>query len=118
MPPRRKDFSWPDLALPEVNLTFRDVSFSEEGIWQDVKLMPREKAPGHDGFTRHFFRECWQTIRHDLVAAVNSLYSCNDLNLLIKASIILLPTREGAENIGDFRPIILIHFVAKIIKIF
>jgi mannosylglycoprotein endo-beta-mannosidase len=52
-----------------------------------------------------------------VVAAVNSLYNlrCNDINLLNKASIILLPKREGVENISDFRPISLIHAVAKII---
>jgi hypothetical protein len=116
-PPRTKYFSWPDLALPKVNLASLDVPFSEEEIWQAVKLLPREKALGPDDFTEHFFWECWQTIRHDVVAAVNSLYNlcCNDLNLLNKASIILLPKREGVENIGDFRPICLIHAVAKII---
>jgi mannosylglycoprotein endo-beta-mannosidase len=116
-PPCTKDFSWSDLILPEVNLATLDAPFSEEEIWQAVKQMPREKAPSPDGFTGLFFRECWQTIRHDVLAEINSHYNmcCNDLNLCNKASIILLPKKEGAENIGDFRPISLIHAVAKII---
>jgi retron-type reverse transcriptase len=51
------------------------------------------------------------------MAAIHSLYNSrsNDLNLLNKANIILIPKKDGAESIGDFRPISLIHGVAKII---
>ena len=53
-----------------------------------------------------------------MVAVVNSFHSlrCADLNLLNKANIILIPKKEGAENIQDFQPISLIHAVAKIIS--
>jgi len=53
-----------------------------------------------------------------VVAAVNSFHSlrCADLNLLNKANIILIPKKEGAESIQDFRPISLIHAIAKIIS--
>jgi hypothetical protein len=51
------------------------------------------------------------------VAAINSIYDlrCQDLNLVNKANIILLPKKEGADNIRDFRPISLIHIIAKIV---
>jgi mannosylglycoprotein endo-beta-mannosidase len=51
------------------------------------------------------------------VAAINSFYDlrCHDLNLINKANITLLPKKEGAEDIRDFRPISLIHAIAKII---
>jgi mannosylglycoprotein endo-beta-mannosidase len=51
------------------------------------------------------------------VAAINSFYDlrCHDLNLINKADIILLPKKEGAEDIRDFKPISLIHAIAKII---
>jgi len=79
--------------------------------------MPQNKAPGPDGFTGHFFNSCWQIIRHDVSAAINSLYNlrCQDLNLLNKANIILIPKKEGAEEIRDYRPVSLIHAIAKII---
>jgi mannosylglycoprotein endo-beta-mannosidase len=56
-------------------------------------------------------------IRADVLAAITSFYynRCRDLNLLNKANIILIPKKEGAEDIRDFRPISLIHAVAKII---
>jgi retron-type reverse transcriptase len=51
------------------------------------------------------------------MAAIDSLYNLRsqDLNLLNKANIILVPKKDGVESIRDFRPISLIHGVAKII---
>jgi mannosylglycoprotein endo-beta-mannosidase len=51
------------------------------------------------------------------MASIDSLYNSRsqDLNLLNKANIILIPKKEGAETIGDFRPISLIYGIAKII---
>jgi hypothetical protein len=79
--------------------------------------MPQSKAPEPDGFTGHFFGICWQTIKADVIHAVNSFYDlrCQHLNLLNKANIILLPKKEGVESISDSRPISPMHAIAKII---
>jgi hypothetical protein len=94
-----------------------DAPFSDEEIWKAINQMPQDKAPGPDGFTGLFFKSCWPIIRQDISAAINSVYNarCQDLNLLNKANIILLPKKEGAEDIRDFRLISLIHAIAKII---
>jgi hypothetical protein len=34
-----------------------DSPFSDEEIWQEICLMPQDKAPGPDGFTGHFFKK-------------------------------------------------------------
>ena len=39
----------------------------------------------------------------------------SSLHWLNSANIVLLPKKEGAEGIADYRPISLIHAVAKII---
>jgi hypothetical protein len=116
-PPCTRDFSWAHFQLPTPDLSLLDKPFNDEKIWEAIRQMPQNKAPGPDGFTGLFFRVCWQTIRADIVTAVNSVYNlrCHDLNLLNKANIILLPKKEGAESISDFRPISLIHEIAKII---
>jgi hypothetical protein len=115
-PPCTRDFNWQTLHLETPDLLSLDRPFSEE-IWQAICQMPQDKVPGPDGFTGHFFRKCWQIVRHDIVAAINSFYDlrCHDLNLINKANITLLPKKEGAEDIRDFRPISLIHAIAKII---
>jgi mannosylglycoprotein endo-beta-mannosidase len=114
---RSQDFSWPDLDLPRLDLASLDSPFSDEEIWHAICLLPQDKAPGPDGFTGHFFKKCWPTIRADVVAAINSFYNNRnrDLNLLNKANIVLIPKKDGIEEISDFRPISLIHAVAKII---
>lgn len=79
--------------------------------------MPRNKAPGPNDHTSIFFNSCWETIKCDLIAAINSFHNsrCADLNLLNKVTIILISRKDGAEDITDFRPISLIHTIAKII---
>jgi hypothetical protein len=115
--PRTHDFSWLDLQLPSVDLSTLDAPFSDEEIWKAINQMPQDKALGHDGFTGLFFKSCWPVIHQDISVAINSVYNarCQDLNLLNKANIILLPKKERAEDIRDFRPISLIHEIAKII---
>jgi len=39
--------------------------------------MPTDKAPGLDGFTGIFFKECWEIIKDDLTAAFNQLHNLN-----------------------------------------
>jgi len=115
---RTRDFNWDALQLQNPDLTSLDDPFSEQEIRHAIKQLPSDKAPGPDGFTGNFFKSCWHIIKQDVVAAVNSFHSlrCADLNLLNKANIILIPKKEGAESIQDFRPISLIHAVAKIIS--
>jgi hypothetical protein len=51
------------------------------------------------------------------MAAVNAFYNlrCCNLHLINSASIILIPKKDGAETVVDFRPISLIHSFIKII---
>lgn len=94
-----------------------DSRFTEDEVLRAITHTPKNKAPGPDSYTRLFFKHYWEIIKHDLIAAINSLHAshCADLNLLNKANIILIPKKEGAEDIWDVRPISLIHAIAKII---
>ena len=113
---RTRDFNWNVLQLQNPDLTSLDDPFTEQEILHAIKQLPSDKAPGPDGFTGLFFKTYWNIIKQDVVAAVNYFHSlrCEDLNLLNKANIILIPKKEGTESIQDFRPITLIHAVAKI----
>ena len=108
-------FNWDDLELDSVQLTGLDNLFTEQEIWTAITLMPAEKAPGPDGFTGDFFRSCWPIIKLDVVAAFHSIYNLNTgpLPKLNSASIILLPKKEQADRVKDYRPISLIHSFAK-----
>uniref|UniRef100_A0A453I1L4 Reverse transcriptase domain-containing protein n=1 Tax=Aegilops tauschii subsp. strangulata TaxID=200361 RepID=A0A453I1L4_AEGTS len=75
------------------------------------------KAPGPDGFTGTFFKKCWGIIKHSVMRVIQRFDSLHTSNLqwLNSANVVLLPKKEGAEGISDYRPISLVHAIAKII---
>jgi mannosylglycoprotein endo-beta-mannosidase len=79
--------------------------------------MPKDKAPGLDGFTINFFVKCWGTIKGELMSLIHSFHSQrhNFFDILDTANIILIPKKYGGDTVSDFHPIILIHAIAKII---
>ena len=117
-PARCRDFNWDALCLPSVNLSSLDDPFTEQEVHAAIKQLPHDKAPGPDGYTGNFFKTCWNTVKQDLVAAINYFHMgrCANLNLLNKANIVLIPKKDGADLVTDYRPISLIHSFAKIIS--
>jgi hypothetical protein len=85
-------------------------------VHRAIKEMPTDKAPRPDGFTGIFFKVCWEIIKEDILLVLDSIYNliCAHLNLLNSANIVLIPKKEGAEGVADYRPISLIHGIAKI----
>jgi mannosylglycoprotein endo-beta-mannosidase len=114
---RTQELNWETLALPKIDLTHLDKPFEEAEIVRAISQLPPDCALGPDGYTGIFFGKCWHIIRGDAMAAIYSLHAlhCGDLNLLNKSNIVLVPKKDGAENVSDYRPIILIHAIAKII---
>jgi mannosylglycoprotein endo-beta-mannosidase len=114
---RTLDFNWDALHFSEPDLTSLGDPFSEEEVHKAVNLMPSDKAPGTDGFTGAFFKKCWEHIKVDVMNAIGGFgeLHAHGLHWLNSANIVLLPKKEGAEDISDFRPISLIHAIAKII---
>uniref|UniRef100_A0A453PG11 Reverse transcriptase domain-containing protein n=3 Tax=Aegilops tauschii subsp. strangulata TaxID=200361 RepID=A0A453PG11_AEGTS len=79
--------------------------------------LPSGKAPGPDGFTTSFFKSCWDLIGPDVTAALNQLFNLRGKrwNLLNSAQITLIHKSDDAVRVKDFRPISLMHSVAKIL---
>lgn len=98
------------------DLTELEAPFSEDEIWSAVKSLPAGKAPGPDGFTSEFLRACWDIIKHDICNAFDKFYSMNGRGFqkLNEALLTLLPKKPDAESLSDFRPINLIHIIAKL----
>lgn len=80
--------------------------------------MLAEKAPGPDGFNGTFYKKCWQLIKQDIMDVFQCLYNLSGGNFgaLNRAAITLLPKRNAPTLVTDFRPISLIHSVAKLIS--
>ncbi|KAM0855076.1 hypothetical protein ACQ4PT_050021 [Festuca glaucescens] len=104
------------LNLENLNLHLRDLQdleglFTEEEVWQVIKEMPADKAPGPDGFIGAFYQRAWGVIKHDIMAALLKLAVGDGRGFarLNRALITLIPKRQEAQGIGDYRPISLVH---------
>uniref|UniRef100_A0A453I7U0 Reverse transcriptase domain-containing protein n=1 Tax=Aegilops tauschii subsp. strangulata TaxID=200361 RepID=A0A453I7U0_AEGTS len=114
-PPRECALELEALISP-VNLDDLEAPFDAEEICNAIKLLPARKAPGPDGFTAEFLRACWPAVRQDFIAVFQQLYELRGcgFSCLNQALLMLLPKRADARGLGDYRPISLIHLVAKI----
>jgi hypothetical protein len=105
------------LNIPSWDLADLDAPFTEEEVWKTIKSLPADKAPGPDGFTGKFYQVCWPIIKPEIMAAISAVWSrkFNNFALLNSAYITLLPKKDDAASIRDFRPISLVHSFAKFI---
>jgi hypothetical protein len=105
-----------EIGVQQHDLSSLDAPFSEE-VWITIKDMPLDKAPGPDGFTGRVYKSCWSIIKGDLMSALSAIHRGHVLKfrLLNTAFISLLPKKLEATQVKDFRPISLIHSVAKLV---
>jgi hypothetical protein len=102
--------------LPSHDLEL-DSQFTEEEVWDSIKQLPSDSAPGPDGFTGRFYKACWLIIKDDVMAVFSAIWSRKfaHFNKLNTALITLIPKKEGADEVKDFRPISLVHSMAKLV---
>jgi hypothetical protein len=56
---RDRTINLDNLDLPRFDLEALESPFSEE-VWNTIKELPSDKAPGPDGFTGRFYKTCWE----------------------------------------------------------
>jgi len=107
------------INLDELDLSQHDLKepFSDEEVWITIKQLHPDKAPGPDGYTGRFYKSCWQIIKKDILAAIAAIQRGNfrNLHLINSALLTLLPKKNNATVVKDFRPISLIHSFANLI---
>ena len=78
--------------------------------------MEGDKAPGPDGFSLAFYHHCWEVVKRDVLAVFEEFYQHSKFEKSLNATFIaLIPKKNGASNIRDFRPIGLVGSVYKIL---
>ena len=82
--PRTRTFDWNALGYVPRDLSMLEVPFSQEEIKNTINSMPFNKAPGPDGFTGAFFKACWEIIKEDVTAALNSMFMLNSQGRVAK----------------------------------
>jgi len=97
------------------DLSALDVTFKEE-VWDTIKALPADHAPGPDRFTGRFYKACWQIIKSDFMAAIITLQHGDDRKLwLLNSAYLTLIAKEEALTAKDFRSISLVHSFAKLV---
>jgi hypothetical protein len=93
-----------ELDIDAHDLADLELPFSEEEVWDTIKILPSDKAPGPDGFTGRFYKACWPIIKEDIMSAVSAVWNRKFMNLgiLNSAYITLLPKKDGADQPKDF----------------
>jgi hypothetical protein len=61
-------------SIDEEEKMWLERDFEELEVWEVVKGMDGDKAPGLDGFTMAFFQSCLVVVKHDLMAVVSEFY--------------------------------------------
>jgi hypothetical protein len=81
------------LGVPSHELAQLKAPFSEDEVWETVKRLPSDKAPGPDGFTGRFYKTCWPIIKNEIMAATSCVWAQKSRNMraLNLAFITLLP---------------------------
>jgi mannosylglycoprotein endo-beta-mannosidase len=89
--------------------------FTEDEVFEAISQMEQNKAPGPDGFPAEFYKQFWETIKHDLMSLFAQLQQ-GDLELfkLNFGVITLIPKKEDVVRIHRYRPICLLNVSFKI----
>ena len=117
MQPRRFCLNESFLELPTPQLQHLDCQVTMEDIKVAIWSLHGEKAAGPDGFIGNFFKACWDLVKIDLLKALEQIFHLkgDTWNLLNTAHLVLIPKKDGAATAGDFRPLSLMHSIAKIL---
>lgn len=103
-------------VMQEDCLMLIQVPDSEE-IKAIVFDMDPDSVPGPDGFGGAFYTSCWEIIKDDVSLAVQTFFRKGYLPKGLNSSnVVLLPKKEFAAKVSDFRPIVLSNFLYKIIS--
>jgi hypothetical protein len=103
--------------MSPANLERLEAPFSKTEVWTTIKSLPKDKAPGPDGFNAEFYLSAWPVIKRDVMEAFNAFYGTDkgQFHRLNGALITLLPKKDDPRRPGDYRPISLIHSFAKLV---
>ena len=116
-PLRRADLNWPELNFQHHDLASLVEPFTEEELHKIVKHMTSDKAPSRMDSQESSLKVVGRSLR-GIFCVVQRFYDhrTNSPALLNSANVVLIPKKEGAESIGDYRAISLIRGIAKLIS--
>jgi hypothetical protein len=55
--------------------TWLEREFEEQEVWEVVRILNGDKAPGPHGFTIAFFQKCWDVLKTYLMAVFSEFHN-------------------------------------------
>ena len=103
-------------SLSEEDVNWLDRSFEEDEVFRVVQDFNGDKAPGPDGFSMAFFQSCWSLLKTDIIQVFHNFHAHLVFEKSLNATFLaLIPKKNDAVDIKDFRPISLVGGLYKII---
>ncbi|KAK6786448.1 hypothetical protein RDI58_014973 [Solanum bulbocastanum] len=89
---------------------------NDQEIWEGLKSIADDKAPGIDGYTACLFKKAWQVVKEDVCSAVKDFLKTSTMCKIINCTTItLVPKIPNHVIVKDFRPIACCTVLYKII---
>ena len=93
-----------------------EVMFSEEEIFAALSNCCGDKALGPNDFTMTFWLFCWDVVKPEILGLFREFYLHGTFQRSLNSTFLLLiPKKEGVEDLRDFRPINLVGSVYKLL---
>ena len=93
-----------------------EVMFFEEEIFAALSSCYGDKALGPDRFTMAFWLFCWDVVKSETLGLFREFYLHGTFQRSLNSTfLVLIPKKEGAEDLSNFRPISLVGSVYKLL---
>nr|CAD1842710.1 unnamed protein product [Ananas comosus var. bracteatus] len=100
-----------------VDLSSLHAPFTLSKVRTAVFSSAPEKAPRPDGLPMVFYQRFWNLIKDDIMGVFNTFYNgTTNLDRVNTGWLCLIPKKKEALSTNNFRPISLVHSVAKLIS--
>lgn len=110
-------WNFPIPTISEQESSILLVPITPEEVKTAVFSLPKDSAPGSDGFHAHFFQANWETVQHDIFQMITSSWHSEFiLKSFNKTIITLIPKTEKPATLKDLRPISLCNVIYKVLS--
>ena len=110
---------WAGRGASQLTTVQRDAlirPFTVEEVYSAIAGLNGEGAPGPDGLPVFFYKEFWALVKGDVMATMEELRSPQaNMERINKSYLFMLPKRQGAESVNDYRPISLSNSIYLIV---
>ena len=91
-----------------------EIPFTEEDVFAALLDLGKDKALGPDGFTMAFWFFCWDVMKVEIMGFFREFHERGRFVKSLNATfLVLVPKKEGAEDLKEFRPISLVGSLYK-----